>query len=85
MKNISVTEARKELGDIFGVVSYYKERIILTNHKKKVAIVPIEDLEMLEAMEKEQLNKRLKKSIQQSKEGKVKSRGSFAKYVEDGI
>ncbi|MFA6527692.1 MAG: hypothetical protein WCT20_04675 [Candidatus Babeliales bacterium] len=32
-----------------------------------------------------QLRKRLKKSIQQSKEGKVKSRGSFAKYVENEI
>lgn len=31
------------------------------------------------------LQERLKKSIQQSKEGKVKSRGSFAKYVEDEI
>ena len=32
-----------------------------------------------------QLKKRLKKSIQQSKEGKVRSRGSFAKYVEDEV
>lgn len=51
MKSISVTNARKDLGDIFGNVSYHKERIILTNHKKRVAIVPIEDLELLEALE----------------------------------
>ena len=50
-KSISVTAARKELGDIFGEVSYKKERILLTNHKKSVAIVPIEDLELLEALE----------------------------------
>lgn len=50
-KSISVTAARKELGDIFGEVSYNKERILLTNHKKSVAIVPIEDLELLEALE----------------------------------
>ncbi|MCE5318729.1 MAG: type II toxin-antitoxin system Phd/YefM family antitoxin [Parachlamydia sp.] len=54
MKSISVTQARKDLGDIFGEVSYYKERIILTNHKKRVAIVPIEDLELLEALENEE-------------------------------
>ena len=50
-KSISVTVARKELGDIFGEVSYNKERILLTNHKKSVAVVPIEDLELLEALE----------------------------------
>lgn len=50
-RNISVTQARKDLGDIFGEVSYYKERIILTNHKKRIAIVPIEDLETLEALD----------------------------------
>ncbi len=36
-------------------------------------------------LEKKQLKKRLEKAIQQSKEGKVKSCGSFAKYVEDEI
>jgi prevent-host-death family protein len=51
MKSISVTQARKDLGEIFGEVNYYKERILLTNHKKRVAIVPFEDLEKLEAME----------------------------------
>ena len=39
---------------------------------------------LLELKEK-QLQDRLKKSIQQSKEGKVKSRGSFAKYIKDEI
>lgn len=51
MKSFSVTQARKDLGDIFGEVNYHKERIVLTNHKKRVAIVPIEDLEILEALE----------------------------------
>lgn len=51
MKSISVTQARKDLGDIFGQVNYHKKRILLTNHKKRVAIVPIEDLELLEALE----------------------------------
>ena len=51
MKSFSVTQARKYLGDIFGEVNYHKERIILTNHKERIAIVPIEDLEILQALE----------------------------------
>jgi prevent-host-death family protein len=51
LRNISVTQARKELGDVFSEVNYNKERVVLTNRKKRVAIVPIEDLERLEAME----------------------------------
>lgn len=54
MRSISVTQARKDLGDIFGEVNYHKARILLTNHKKRVAIVPIEDLETLEALENEE-------------------------------
>lgn len=50
-KSISVTEARKILGDVFGEVNYQKKRIVLTSHKKSVALVPIEDLELLEALE----------------------------------
>jgi len=42
-------------------------------------------LKGIEELREKQLQKRLKKSIQQSKEGKVKSRGSFAKYVDDEI
>ncbi len=42
-------------------------------------------LKSLQELKEKQLQDRLKKSIQQSKEGKVKSRGSFAKYVEDEI
>lgn len=39
----------------------------------------------LRELKERQLQDRLKKSIQQSKEGKVKSRGSFAKYAEDEV
>ncbi len=39
----------------------------------------------LQDIKEKQLQERLKLSIQQSKEGKIKSRGSFAKYVEDEI
>jgi hypothetical protein len=42
-------------------------------------------LKGLRELKEKQLQDRLKKSIQQSKEGKLKSRGSFAKYVKDEI
>lgn len=42
-------------------------------------------LKGLPELKERQLQERLKKSIKQSKEGKVRSRGSFAKYVEDEI
>lgn len=42
-------------------------------------------LKGLHELQEKQLKERLKKSIQQSKEGKVSSLGSFAKYVEDEI
>ena len=51
LKSISVTQARKDLVDVFGEVNYHKTRILLTNHKKSVVIVPLEDLETLEALE----------------------------------
>jgi hypothetical protein len=39
----------------------------------------------IKSAEDKELKKRLKKSIQQSKEGKVRSRGSFAEYVENEV
>lgn len=36
-------------------------------------------------LREKKLQERLKKSVQQSKEGRIKSRGSFIKYVEDEI
>lgn len=40
-------------------------------------------LKGIKELEEKQLQERLKKSIKQSKEGKIKSRGSFAKYVDE--
>ncbi len=42
-------------------------------------------LKGLKELKERQLQERLKLSIKQSKEGRVRSRGSFAKYVEDEI
>ena len=47
--SFSITEARANFSDILGRVTFAKERIIVKGHGgKRVAIVPIEDLEYLE-------------------------------------
>jgi prevent-host-death family protein len=49
---VPVSKARTDMKDLVNRVAYGKERIYLTSHDKKmVAIVPIEDVETLEAME----------------------------------
>ena len=51
-KNLSVKEAREQLATIINRAAFTKERIILTRHGKSVAaVVPIEDLELLEQLE----------------------------------
>lgn len=53
MSLIPVSKARYDMKDLVNRVAYGKERIYLTFHDKKmVAIVPIEDVEALEAMER---------------------------------
>lgn len=52
MSLVPVSKARQDMKDLVNRVAYGKERIYLTSHDKKmVAIVPIEDVEALEAME----------------------------------
>lgn len=54
MSSISVSEARYDMKDILNRVAYGKERIFLTSHHKKlVAIVPLEDIELLQRLEDE--------------------------------
>jgi prevent-host-death family protein len=49
---ITVTKARENLADILGEVRFAHKRIKLTSNGKGVgAIVPLEDLELLEAIE----------------------------------
>jgi len=53
-KKLSTSEARQEFADIVNRVAYGGERVILHRRKKPVAaVVPIEDLELIERMEDE--------------------------------
>ncbi|NGX42584.1 MAG: hypothetical protein K940chlam7_00864 [Chlamydiae bacterium] len=67
MSTVPVSKARRDMKNLVNRVAYGKERIYLTSHNKKmVAIVPIEDIETLEAMENAEdiriAEKRIKKA-----------------------
>ena len=52
MTKISTAEARNDFADVINRASFGKERFVLTRRGKKLAaIVPVEDLELLEEME----------------------------------
>jgi prevent-host-death family protein len=52
MGELAVNRARKNFSDAINRVVYAKERIVLTRRRKGVAaLVPVEDLELLEKVE----------------------------------
>ena len=52
MSNISTKEARSQLSAVVNRAAVAKERVVLTRHGKAVAaVVPIEDLQLLEDLE----------------------------------
>lgn len=64
-RKITTSTARTEFADILNRAAYAGERVILHRHNKPVAaVVPIEDLEILEQIEDradlEEVRKRLK-------------------------
>lgn len=54
MVSMTVAQARKELADVINHTAYGKQRMTITRRGKQVAaLVPIEDLRLLEALEQE--------------------------------
>ncbi len=52
MTRMPATEARNRFSDIVNGVAFRGERVILQRHGKDIAaVVPVEDLELLEALE----------------------------------
>lgn len=52
MANVPFSEARSHLTDIVNEVAYGGKRIVVTRKNKRlVAIIPLEDLEVLESVE----------------------------------
>ena len=51
-ENVTTAKVRTELAEIINRTTYAKERVVLTRRGKRVAaVVSIEDLELLEAIE----------------------------------
>ena len=52
MRRIAVSALRERIGDVFNHVAVRRERIVLTRHGHELgAIVPMEDLERLRALD----------------------------------
>ena len=52
MKTLEASKLRKEIADALNKVAYAGERIAIKRHGKPVAVlVPVEDVELLEALE----------------------------------
>ena len=52
MNKVTTVEARESFSEVINRSAYGKERIVLTRRGKKVAaVVPVEDLNLLEALE----------------------------------
>ncbi len=51
---VSSAEAREQISELINRTAYAKERIVITRRGKRVAaVVPLEDLELLERLENE--------------------------------
>ena len=54
VKTVSVTELKQNLGEIINQAAYGGQRIILLSHgKERAALISIEDLRLLEALQAE--------------------------------
>jgi len=69
MTNISTADARNDFADVINRASFGKERFVLTRRGKKlVAIIPVEDLELLEELEDHMDVAAAKRALAQSDE-----------------
>ena len=51
-ESLEITEVRHNLAEVINQVAYGKERVLITRHGKQlVALVPVEDYQLLEDLE----------------------------------
>jgi prevent-host-death family protein len=68
MDSVNTTEARENLAEVINRVAYAKDRVRITRRGKQVAaVVPIEDLELLERMEDEIDIREAKKALAEAR------------------
>jgi prevent-host-death family protein len=52
MESLPIAKAREQFAELYDRTAYGKERFIITKHNKQgVALIPVEDLRLLEALE----------------------------------
>ena len=52
MRSVSVSESRKEMGELVSKVCFTKNRVVISRHGKPAAVlVPVEDAELLAELE----------------------------------
>ena len=65
---LNSTEARENLADVLNRVAYAKDRVRITRRGKEVAaVVPIEDLELIERLEDEIDIREAEKALREAK------------------
>ena len=65
---LNSTDARENLADVLNRVAYAKDRVRITRRGKEVAaVVPIEDLELIERLEDEIDIREAKKALREAK------------------
>lgn len=80
MNFITTVEAREHFSEVLNRSAYGKERIIFTRRGKKlVAIIPMEDLNLLEALEDKLDVEDAKKSLEEAKQHGTMSLAAFKK------
>jgi prevent-host-death family protein len=71
MTKVSTVKAREQFSEVVNRAAYGKERVILTRRKKDLAaVVPIEDVKLLEALEDQIDVEAAKKSLADMKRKK---------------
>jgi len=69
MDSMNTTEARENLADVLNRVAYAKDRVRITRRGKEVAaVVPIEDLELIERLEDEIDIREARKALAEARE-----------------
>lgn len=53
-QHLTATAARNDFAETINRVAYGRERIIIERHKDTVAVIPAEDLALLERLEREE-------------------------------
>ena len=69
METLNTTDAREKLAEVLNRVAYAKDRVRITRRGKEIAaVVPIEDLELIERLEDQMDLQEAKKALDEARE-----------------